>query len=82
MLLVEVVPHARTNADTVKTTMGIFKSLGKSPVHIHQEIPGFVANRLKAALVNEDYSLVQRRIVFAEACGMHSLIWPITKDLH
>lgn len=79
MPLVEVVPHPRTNAGAIKTAMEFYKSLGKSPVHIRQETPGFVANRLQAALVNEAYSLVQRGIISAEACGMHSLIWPITK---
>ncbi|KAB8221024.1 hypothetical protein BDV33DRAFT_230669 [Aspergillus novoparasiticus] len=68
MPLVEVVPHAGTNATSVKTAMEFYKSLGKSPVHIRQETPGFVANRLQAALMNEAYSLVQRGIISAEAC--------------
>lgn len=69
MPLVEVVPHPRTSTAAVETAMEFYKSLGKSPVLIHQETPGFVANRLQAALVNEAYSLVQRGIVSAEACG-------------
>ncbi|KAJ9298232.1 hypothetical protein DTO271G3_3837 [Paecilomyces variotii] len=68
MPLVEVVPHPKTNTASIKTAMGFYESLGKSPVLIHQETPGFVANRLQAALVNEAYSLVQRGIVSAEAC--------------
>lgn len=77
MPLVEVVPHPATDETAVRTAMEFYKSLGKSPVLIKQETPGFVANRLQAALVNEAYSLVQRGIVSAEACGM-TLMWPLT----
>ena len=70
MPLVEVVPHPKSSTAAVDTAMKFYESLGKSPVLIHQETPGFVANRLQAALVNEAYSLVQRGIVSAEACGM------------
>ncbi|KAE8360861.1 hypothetical protein BDV27DRAFT_161280 [Aspergillus caelatus] len=68
MPLVEVVPHPRTHDRAITTAVEFYKSLGKSPVHIQQETPGFIANRLQAALVNEAYSLVQRGIVSAEAC--------------
>jgi 3-hydroxyacyl-CoA dehydrogenase len=68
MPLVEVVPHPKTSETAIETAMNFYKSLGKSPVLIKQETPGFVANRLQAALVNEAYSLVQRGIVSAEAC--------------
>ncbi|KAL4807204.1 3-hydroxyacyl-CoA dehydrogenase, partial [Aspergillus unguis] len=68
MPLVEVVPHPGCSTAAVNTAMQFYKSLGKSPVLINQETPGFVANRLQAALVNEAYSLVQRGIVSAEDC--------------
>lgn len=80
MPLVEVVPHAGTNAISIKTAMGFYKSLGKSPVHIHHETPGFVANRLQAALGNEAYSLVQRGIVSAEDCGIVLFQSTISQD--
>ncbi|KAE8337114.1 hypothetical protein BDV24DRAFT_167656 [Aspergillus arachidicola] len=68
MPLVEIVPHDRTNQSTIDVAMSFYKAMGKSPVLVNQECPGFVANRLQAALVNEAYSLVQRGIVSAEAC--------------
>ncbi|KAJ5797710.1 uncharacterized protein N7503_007006 [Penicillium pulvis] len=70
MPLVEVVPHPRTSPKVIATAIEFYKSLGRSPVHIHQETPGFVANRLQVALDNEAYSLVQRGIISAEDCDL------------
>ncbi|PKK50426.1 hypothetical protein CI102_7610 [Trichoderma harzianum] len=70
MPLVEVVPHDKTNSYTVDTAMSFYKAMGKSPVLVNQECPGFVANRLQAALAREAYSLVHRGIVSAEACDI------------
>jgi len=63
--LVEVVPHPGTSHEAIQTTLEFYRSLGKKPIHIHQEIPGFVANRLQAAINNEVYSLISRGIVSA-----------------
>jgi 3-hydroxyacyl-CoA dehydrogenase len=63
--LVEVVPHPATSPGTIETTLDFYRFLGKRPIHLHQEIPGFVANRLQAAINNEAYSLVSRGIVSA-----------------
>jgi len=63
--LVEVVPHPGTSREAIEITLDFYRSLGKRPIHIHQEIPGFVANRLQAAINNEAYSLVSRGIVSA-----------------
>lgn len=68
MPLVEVVPHSGTKPAVIERAMEFYRSIGKSPVLLRQETPGFVANRLQAALVNEAYSLVQRGIVSAEEC--------------
>ena len=64
--LVEVVPHAASSDVAISTAIDFYKSLGKKPILIRQEIPGFVANRLQAAINNEAYSLVSRGIVSAE----------------
>ncbi|KAL4999775.1 hypothetical protein BDV10DRAFT_183926 [Aspergillus recurvatus] len=64
--LVEVVPHPGTSTSAIDTAMGFYKSLGKSPILLRREVPGFVANRLQAAINNEAYSLVSRGIVSAE----------------
>jgi 3-hydroxyacyl-CoA dehydrogenase len=64
--LVEVVPHKGTDAGTISTTMDFYRSLGKQPILIHHEVPGFVANRLQAAINAEAYSLISRGVVSAE----------------
>ncbi|KAK4048329.1 hypothetical protein OIV83_004851 [Microbotryomycetes sp. JL201] len=64
--LVEVVPHAGTSQDTVTRAVTFYEDLDKKPVVICSETPGFVANRLQAALVHEAYSLVSRGIVSAK----------------
>ncbi|KAE8372486.1 hypothetical protein BDV26DRAFT_301853 [Aspergillus bertholletiae] len=64
--LVEVVPHPTTDRESVvPRAMDFYKSLGKKPVLIQKEIPGFIANRLQAALMMEAYSLVSRGVISA-----------------
>ncbi|CAD0111443.1 unnamed protein product [Aureobasidium uvarum] len=64
--LVEVVPHPGTSQTSIQTALGFYRSLGKKPILLRQEIPGFVSNRLQAAINNEAYSLISRGIVSAE----------------
>lgn len=88
MPLVEVVPHHGTDPKVSARTLELFKSLGKKPILVRQELPGFVANRLQAALIPEAFSLVSRGVITAEELGMsklcpllsscgneHSLMW-------
>ena len=63
--LVEVVPHPGTDEKSISTAMDFYKSLGKRPILLRREVPGFVANRLQAAINNEAYSLISRGIVSA-----------------
>ncbi|MCJ1417196.1 hypothetical protein MMC32_003536 [Xylographa parallela] len=64
--LVEIVPHPGTEDKYTKLATEFYASLGKHPVVLRQESPGFIANRLQAAIGNEAYSLVQRGIVSAK----------------
>jgi 3-hydroxyacyl-CoA dehydrogenase len=64
--LVEVVPHAGTSSASTSTAMKFYRSLGKNPILLRREVPGFVANRLQAAINAEAYSLISRGIVSAE----------------
>ncbi|WXC54126.1 hypothetical protein SNK03_000131 [Fusarium graminearum] len=68
--LVEVVPHPGTSSDVVSSALAFYKSLGKKPILLHQEVPGFVSNRLQAAINNEAYSLISRGIVSAKDLDM------------
>ena len=69
MPLVEVVPHPGTDQAATQRALQFYQSIGKAPVLIKQETPGFAANRLQAALCNEAYSLVNRGILSAEDLG-------------
>lgn len=57
MACVEVVPHAGTTDETVETAVDLAEALGKEPVRLRQEIPGFVANRLLNAIRREALAL-------------------------
>ncbi|MEU6932917.1 3-hydroxyacyl-CoA dehydrogenase NAD-binding domain-containing protein [Streptomyces sp. NPDC046374] len=58
--LVEVVPGERTSEGAVDAAMAFYRTLGRHPIRLRQELPGHVANRLQAALWREAYSLVER----------------------
>ncbi|KAJ5296516.1 uncharacterized protein N7443_007409 [Penicillium atrosanguineum] len=64
--LVEVVPHPGTGDEYVTAACQFYRSLGKDPVVVKQEAPGFIANRLQAALCAEAYSLISRGVISAE----------------
>lgn len=68
MPLVEVVAHPGTDNRFTKTAIEFYRSLGKHPIEIKQEVPGHVANRLQAALNVEAMSLVLRGVLSAEDC--------------
>lgn len=61
--LVEVVGGRLTAEEPVETVMGLLRRLGRTPVRIHRELPGHVANRLQAALWREAYHLVGEGVV-------------------
>lgn len=65
MKCVEVVRHETTSDATVETTMGLARKLGKEPVLINREIPGFIANRLMGA--------IQREALFLADAGIASI---------
>ena len=56
--LVEVVQAAQTTMETVRSTMELLASVGKSPAHIQKDVPGFVANRLQHALWREAIAMI------------------------
>ncbi|PQZ94973.1 3-hydroxyacyl-CoA dehydrogenase [Arthrobacter sp. MYb227] len=66
MKCVEVVRHEATSDATVETTMELARRMGKEPVLINREIPGFVANRLMGALQKEALYLADAGIASLE----------------
>ncbi|MGH3020979.1 MAG: 3-hydroxyacyl-CoA dehydrogenase family protein [Gaiellaceae bacterium] len=56
--LVEVVGGERTARETLEALAGWMEQLGKAPVVVRRDVPGFVVNRLQYALLREAYALV------------------------
>jgi 3-hydroxybutyryl-CoA dehydrogenase len=64
--LVEVVQAESTRAETVTRTIGLLERVGKTPVHVRRDVPGFVGNRLQHALWREAFALVEEGVCDAE----------------
>ena len=61
--LVEVVPSPGTDPEVVDAAVAFYRAMGKQPQVLSREIPGFVANRLQAALFREAVHLVVQGVV-------------------
>ena len=64
--LVEVVQAKDTSPATVEKTIALLKGVGKAPVHVRRDIPGFIGNRLQHALKREAIALVAAGVCDAE----------------
>ena len=64
--VVEVVPGARTANETCRETLQLLQRIGKTPVHLRQEIPGFLVNRVQIAMYREIWDLLSRGIADPE----------------
>ena len=53
MPLVEVIRGEKTSDETVRTTVELAKRMGKQPVVVNKDIPGFIVNRILARIMNE-----------------------------
>jgi len=56
--VVEVVGGEHTTPETLETLSNWMEELGKAPVVVQRDTPGFVVNRLQYALLREAYALV------------------------
>ncbi|MCX6653981.1 MAG: 3-hydroxyacyl-CoA dehydrogenase NAD-binding domain-containing protein [Candidatus Bathyarchaeota archaeon] len=64
--LVELSPGAKTSAKTTKKTHELMEDIGKIPITLRKEVPGFIANRLSAALWREALNLVDIGVASVE----------------
>ena len=64
--LVEVVRNDDTSAATVERVMAALRLVGKRPVLVNRDVPGFIANRIQHALAREAISLLEQGIASAE----------------
>jgi 3-hydroxybutyryl-CoA dehydrogenase len=56
--LVEIMPGEETSGEVVQTTVALMRRCGQAPVILKKEAPGYVFNRLLAALLREAMTLV------------------------
>ena len=61
----EVVPAPFTSENTVEMATAILTKVKMRPILVHQEIEGFVFNRLQGAILREAYCLVRDGVVTA-----------------
>ena len=64
--LVEIVGGEQTSRETVMATCDFMKRLGKVPALLKREVPGYIINRLQAALLREAIDLVDKGVASAE----------------
>ena len=64
--LVEVIRGERTSDTTVDAIYRVADRLGKMPVVVNKDIPGFVSNRLQYAVLREALHLVETGVVSAQ----------------
>ena len=64
--LVEVIQNEKTSDETIRRTMELLRDVGKTPVHVKRDVPGFVGNRLQHAMKREAIALVAAGVCDAD----------------
>jgi len=64
--LVEVLGGEKTSEDAVVKAMAFYRHIGKRPMRVRREVPGYVANRLQNALFREAAHLVNENVATVE----------------
>ena len=64
--LVEIVSADATDPDVAERVFKLMKKMGKAPIWVKKDVPGFVGNRLQHAMMREALYLVQDGIVSPE----------------
>jgi len=64
--LIEIVGGEQTDRETATVACDFMKRLGKTPVLLKREVPGYIINRLQAALLREAIDLVDKGVASAE----------------
>jgi len=66
MKLVEVIRGFHTNDETVRTVMEVTKKMGKEPVEVKKDTPGFIVNRLMIPHFVEAIRMLEEGIATTE----------------
>lgn len=59
---VEVIPGALTSSEVLETMVVLLTAMGKAPVVVRREVPGFLWNRIQFALAREAFWLVEQGV--------------------
>jgi len=80
MPLVEIIKGKETSEETTKITYDLAIKLGKNPIIVHKDIPGFIVNRILARVFNMACWIVLKNIasiVEVDACLRYKLGFPM-----
>ncbi len=58
--LVEIIPGNKTRPETIATVKALAEKLGKTPVIVSRDAPGFIVNRVLITYLNESAKLLDR----------------------
>ncbi|MBV8591491.1 MAG: 3-hydroxyacyl-CoA dehydrogenase family protein [Acetobacteraceae bacterium] len=80
--LVDIVPNPKTDPAVVEQVRGMIAAMGKKPIVFKQIVPGYVANRIQAAIGLEVYRLLDEGLVTPREIDdsvIHGLAlrWPV-----
>ena len=65
--VVEVVKGESTSKETFgRLTFRFLKDMGKEPVHVLKQVPGFLVNRIQTAMFREVVALLEEKVASAE----------------
>lgn len=64
--LVEIVLGRRTSPETAATALNWAREIGKVPIRVAEDTPGFIINRLQYALLREAFALVEAGVASFE----------------
>jgi 3-hydroxybutyryl-CoA dehydrogenase len=68
--LVEVVLGARTDPEVADRVTALLRALGRLPVLVRRDVPGFIGNRLQHALWREAFAIVAEGVADAETVDL------------
>jgi len=66
MPLVEIIRSEKTSDETAQVAYDLMAKIGKSPVMVQKEVPGFIANRIQAAVWREILWMVEEGVATAQ----------------
>jgi len=64
--VVEVLKTEATAEKTLQWTLSFLKEMGKEPVHILKQVPGFLVNRIQTVMFREVIGLLEAGVATAE----------------